>query len=254
VLGSVVAVTDEVGLIKEANVYGPFGESEFSYKGKFYKDYGFDNRYGYTGQEQDTPGGLMYYGARWYDCEVGRFISEDPASADPRDPLTVNRYIYCRNNPLIYTDPTGMIFGLGDIACAAISNSLWKSHPKEMAILTGIVAAVVTGGLAAGAIGGAWGAAIGVGVGSVVGNYVTAFSMSAASGADISQSTNAGSRGVTQSNYVLTVISMGIAYFCYTPTQVDAPKPKDNATIDQIDPAKQKGTGLYIDSKTGKMT
>jgi RHS repeat-associated protein len=87
---------------------GPFGEAEFSYKGKFYKDYGFDNRYGYTGQEQDTPGGLMYYGARWYDSEIGRFISEDPAGAATQDPLTINRYVYCRNNPVNKIDPTGM--------------------------------------------------------------------------------------------------------------------------------------------------
>jgi RHS repeat-associated protein len=72
--------------------------------------YSSDNRYTYTGQEQDEFGGLIYYNARWYDAEVGRFISEDPAAANPNDPLTINRYIYCRNNPLIYTDPTGELF------------------------------------------------------------------------------------------------------------------------------------------------
>jgi RHS repeat-associated protein len=64
----------------------------------------------YTGQEQDEFGGLIYYNARWYDPEVGRFISEDPAAANPNDPLTINRYIYCRNNPLIYVDPSGEFF------------------------------------------------------------------------------------------------------------------------------------------------
>jgi RHS repeat-associated protein len=72
--------------------------------------YSSDNRYTYTGQEQDEFGGLIYYNARWYDAEVGRFISEDPAVAVPENPLTINRYVYCRNNPLIYIDPSGEFF------------------------------------------------------------------------------------------------------------------------------------------------
>ncbi|GBR73869.1 hypothetical protein NO1_1142 [Candidatus Termititenax aidoneus] len=132
-LGSVTAITDGDGKIIEANIYGPFGETEFSYKATLHKVnpekraellvdpflYSSDNRYTYTGQEQDEFGGLIYYNARWYDAEVGRFISEDHAAAVPMNPLTINRYIYCLNNPLIYVDPTGMwsigakIFGFG---------------------------------------------------------------------------------------------------------------------------------------------
>ena len=43
----------------------------------------------------------MYFGARWYDPELGRFISQDPA----KDGL--NWYAYCNNNPLKYIDPDG---------------------------------------------------------------------------------------------------------------------------------------------------
>ena len=46
---------------------------------------------------------MYYFNARWYDQELGRFISEDPA-ADPNNP---NLYVYCANNPLVYIDPTG---------------------------------------------------------------------------------------------------------------------------------------------------
>ena len=45
---------------------------------------------------------LYYYNARWYDPETGRFVTEDPA----KDGL--NWYIYAGNNPVKYTDPTGM--------------------------------------------------------------------------------------------------------------------------------------------------
>jgi RHS repeat-associated protein len=77
----------------------------------------------YTGQEQDEFGGLIYYNARWYDPEIGRFISEDPAAANPGDPLSINRYIYCRNNPLVYVDPTGELF-------AEITAQVKKSDQK----------------------------------------------------------------------------------------------------------------------------
>jgi RHS repeat-associated protein len=144
VLGSVTAITDADGKVVEANIYGPFGETEFSYdrarismrarkypqatgqgcKATLHKVqpekraellvdpflYSSDNRYTYTGQEQDEFGGLIYCNARWYDAETGRFISEDPAAANPNDPLSINRYMYCRNNPLVYVDPTGEFF------------------------------------------------------------------------------------------------------------------------------------------------
>ena len=54
--------------------------------------------------------GLYYYGARYYDPEIGRFITADTIIQSPYDPQTFNRYTYCRNNPLKYIDPTGHIF------------------------------------------------------------------------------------------------------------------------------------------------
>jgi hypothetical protein len=36
-----------------------------------------------------------------------RFISVDPHPGDQDDPKTLNEYIYCRNNPVNYTDPDG---------------------------------------------------------------------------------------------------------------------------------------------------
>ena len=41
------------------------------------------------------------------DPELGRFITEDSYKGDPGDPLTLNFYTYCTNNPLLYNDPTG---------------------------------------------------------------------------------------------------------------------------------------------------
>ncbi len=61
----------------------------------------------YTGQTRDAGTGLMYYGARWYDPALGRFISPDTIVPNLGDPQSLNRYSYVGNQPLKYTDPTG---------------------------------------------------------------------------------------------------------------------------------------------------
>jgi len=62
----------------------------------------------FTGQRLDATG-LYYYGARYYDATIGRFISPDTVGQNLYDPQSLNRYTYCQNNPLIYTDPSGNI-------------------------------------------------------------------------------------------------------------------------------------------------
>ncbi len=44
---------------------------------------------------------------RLYDPVVGRFLSADPVVQDPSFTQSLNRYSYCLNNPLKFTDPTG---------------------------------------------------------------------------------------------------------------------------------------------------
>jgi RHS repeat-associated protein len=71
---------------------GSTGSSDSKYK--------FVGGIGHT-TEPDT-GGLIYMRARWYDPAAGRFISEDPAGHG------INWYIYCDDNPINSTDPSGM--------------------------------------------------------------------------------------------------------------------------------------------------
>jgi RHS repeat-associated protein len=63
--------------------------------------------YTFTGQRLDADAGLLYYGARYYDWVLGRFISADTIVPNPYNPQALNRYSYVYNNPLRYTDPTG---------------------------------------------------------------------------------------------------------------------------------------------------
>jgi RHS repeat-associated protein len=63
--------------------------------------------YKFTGQRLDDSTGLYYYGARYYDAVIGRFVQADTIVPNPGNPQSLNRYSYVNNNPLKYTDPTG---------------------------------------------------------------------------------------------------------------------------------------------------
>ena len=93
-------MTDASGAKVETTEYVPYGEMR-EHTGTEVTNYKF------TDQELDPETGLYNYGARLYDPVIGRFISPDTIIPDPYDPQMLNRYSYCRNNPLIYTDPTG---------------------------------------------------------------------------------------------------------------------------------------------------
>jgi len=64
-----------------------------------------------TGKERDAESGNDYFGARYYGSTMGRWMSPDPAglaAVNPSYPQTWNLYAYAANNPLIYTDPSGL--------------------------------------------------------------------------------------------------------------------------------------------------
>lgn len=61
----------------------------------------------FTGQRLDSNG-LYYYGTRYYDPMIGRFISADIVVQSFANPQTLNRYSYVVNNPLKYIDPSGL--------------------------------------------------------------------------------------------------------------------------------------------------
>ena len=96
-VGSIRAITDKDGKKVWSADYLAFGK-------QYIKDGDFEELHSFTGKEYDPDTGLHYYNARWYDSDLGRFISEDPV-ADPNNP---NLYSYGANNPLRFTDPTGL--------------------------------------------------------------------------------------------------------------------------------------------------
>ncbi|QIE27519.1 RHS Repeat protein (plasmid) [Caballeronia sp. SBC2] len=92
--GSIVALANVTGATTGSQAYGPFGETAGTPA----------SRFGYTGQQYLAPLGLYYYKARMYSPTLGRFLQTDPVGyADD-----LNWYAYAGNNPINFSDPTGL--------------------------------------------------------------------------------------------------------------------------------------------------
>lgn len=61
----------------------------------------------FTGKKVDEESGLVFFGGRYYVPKIARWLTADPTIAHPYDPQDLNRYSYCRNNPVNLVDPTG---------------------------------------------------------------------------------------------------------------------------------------------------
>jgi RHS repeat-associated protein len=96
--GSTRLITDESGNVVTDVSYTPFGEDILN---------GEEDHFLFTGKEKESIG-LCYYGARYYNPEIGRFLTRDILKGEIQTPQSLNRYIYCLNNPLKYIDPLGL--------------------------------------------------------------------------------------------------------------------------------------------------
>ena len=65
------------------------------------------NAFRYCGEYYDAETETIYLRARSYAPSTGRFTSRDSYSGSAADPLSLNRYTYCHNNPVLNSDPTG---------------------------------------------------------------------------------------------------------------------------------------------------
>ena len=99
-----------------SNQFAPFGEQ-----------LGRDttaSHYKFTGKERDAESGLDYFGARYYGSMMGRMMSPDPVGGDMTNPQSLNRYSYVLNNPLRFTDPTGLYVCRDGQDCSAFEKTL----------------------------------------------------------------------------------------------------------------------------------
>jgi RHS repeat-associated protein len=93
-LGSTTALTGTTGKLVERITYDGYGNSAGSTR----------TRYGFTGRERDQLSGLLYFRARFYDPQVGRFISEDQIGLAGG----INQFGYVQGNPINAIDPSGL--------------------------------------------------------------------------------------------------------------------------------------------------
>ena len=117
-LGSIDVVLDDQGKIVERADYLPFGSDRLRITtgSPTGSPTSSPTDYKFTGKEMDEETGLMYYGARYYDPVIGRFISFDPLLLNEGgkplesvlpNPQALNPYSYVTNNPIIMVDETG---------------------------------------------------------------------------------------------------------------------------------------------------
>lgn len=125
---------------------------------------------GFTGHEHVDRMGLIHMNGRLYDPLLGRMLSPDPIVQEPYNAQNLNRYSYVLNNPLSYTDPSGLSFvkkywrqivaAVVTIFAPMFAPGIWG------AIATGFVSGTIATGSWEGGLWGAFSAGVFFGIGS----------------------------------------------------------------------------------------
>ncbi len=165
-LGSVLSLTNDQGLLAVEYSYDPWGRMRNPKTNQLYAVGSepplFIGR-GYTGHEHLQAFGVINMNARLYDPVIGRFFSPDPYVQAPDFTQNYNRYGYCLNNPLVYTDPDGelaflaivaigaAVFGTTNLAIQAANGEIDNFWDGAKAFGAGAIAgAAITAGVTAG--------------------------------------------------------------------------------------------------------
>ncbi|MFR7908935.1 MAG: RHS repeat-associated core domain-containing protein, partial [Oscillospiraceae bacterium] len=102
--GDVVNLTDKDGKVTKSYRYDAFGVEKNI-------DENDTNAFRYCGEYFDKETATVYLRARNYNPSTGRFISRDSFAGVLSDPLSLNLYTYCGNNPIFYKDSSGHSYG-----------------------------------------------------------------------------------------------------------------------------------------------
>jgi RHS repeat-associated protein len=104
-----------------------------------YEDGAILTSYRFTGQPWEQRLGLYQMGARWYDPQLGRWLSPDSIVPNPANPQSLNRYTYVYNNPLRRVDPSGnepedLAWWASGVASQWLHNNLWFLPSAQRAL------------------------------------------------------------------------------------------------------------------------
>ncbi|OPX43223.1 tRNA nuclease WapA precursor [Ruminiclostridium hungatei] len=99
--GDVVQTVDAAGTTQNQYEYDIWGNPVLTI------ETAAGNSIRYAGEFMDSEIGLYYLRARFYDPYLGRFTTEDSYWGEDENPLSLNLYAYCANDPVRYTNPSG---------------------------------------------------------------------------------------------------------------------------------------------------
>jgi RHS repeat-associated protein len=100
--GDVTTLTDVNGAVVAEYKYDAWGNI-ISQTGTLASE----NPYRYAGYRYDQSTELYYLVSRYYDSDIGRFLTMDTFQGFEDEPLGLNKYAYVKNNPVMYIDPDG---------------------------------------------------------------------------------------------------------------------------------------------------
>ena len=126
ILGSNSLLTDEFGEATMLTKYDEFGNTYYEWSLTSNIDHQASS-YKYTGKPLDKETGLYYYGARYYNPQWGRWVSRDIYTGRRSNHQTLNKYIYCINNPIKFIDSKGNKY------------EIVGSHEEKLAIFKAMV-------------------------------------------------------------------------------------------------------------------
>ena len=116
-VGSYVQMADTLGQTRFRADYDVWGRQTVTANA-------VDFQRGYGGHEMLPRFALVNMDGRLYDPNLGRFLSPDNYVQAPDDSQSFNRYSYCLNNPLKYTDPTGEVWWVPIVVGAVIGSAV----------------------------------------------------------------------------------------------------------------------------------
>ena len=98
--GNVVQLTDESGAVIKTYEYDSFGN-------EVNPDRKDENPFRYCGEYYDKETEEIYLRARYYQPNVGRFLTRDSYTGESDEPLSLHLYTYCENDGINSVDPSG---------------------------------------------------------------------------------------------------------------------------------------------------
>ncbi len=105
--GDIIAIYNASGTKLVGYTYDAWGNCTTTYYNGGGSTAAQYNPFRYRGYYYDDDLGFYYLNSRYYDPNTGRFINADRYVSTNQGLISQNLYIYCNNNPIIYTDSFG---------------------------------------------------------------------------------------------------------------------------------------------------